>query len=145
MTLLLRTLALVSGLSGIFAYQWITFIPRLGIGYLYHINRVKWLWRLATVGLALAGWLLAPTNGGLMVLGVALLLAGLAAASDPRRVLMAVTDPPSISRDAVALGENAPVLGLAWQGESRAWALEVLVPHHLVNDVVGGEAVLAAW
>jgi len=141
----LRVLALVSGVAGIFAYQWITFLPWLGIGYLYHIRWVKWAWRLVTVGLALAGWLLAPTAGGLVVLGLSLVLAGLAGANDPGRVLVAVDDPRPVSMGETELGENAPVIGLVHKGESRAWALEVLVPHHLVNDVVGGEPVLAAW
>lgn len=141
----LRVLALVSGVAGIFAYQWITFLPWLGIGYLYHIRWVKWAWRLVTVGLALAGWLLAPTAGGLVVLGLSLVLAGLAGANDPGRVLVAVDDPRPVSMGETELGENAPVIGLVHKGESRAWALEVLVPHHLVNDTLGGEPVLAAW
>lgn len=145
MSNLLTFLSLLSGVTGIFAYQWITFFPRLGIGYLYHIRRVIWVWRLVTVGLALTGWLLAPTTGGLVVLGISILLAALAGGNDPRHVLMAVTDPLSVSATAADLGENAPVLGLVWQGESRAWALEVLVPHHLINDQMGGEPLLVAW
>ncbi len=138
-------LSLFAGVTGIFTHQWITFFPWVGIGYLYHMRRVKWVWRLVTVGLALAGGLLAPTTDGLWVLGLSIGLAALAGANDPRRVLMAVTDPLPISAAEAELGENAPVLALTWQGESRAWALELLVPHHLVNDSVGGEPVLAAW
>lgn len=145
MTNFLFFLSLLSGVTGIFTYQWITFFPRLGIGYLYHIRRVIWVWRLVTVGLVLAGWLLAPTTGGLVVLAFGIVLAGLAGANNPNRVLVAVTDPQPVAADKAELGEDAPVLGLAWQGESRAWALEVLVPRHLVNDILGGEPVLVAW
>ncbi|MBI3960477.1 MAG: DUF3179 domain-containing protein [Chloroflexi bacterium] len=145
MTNFLFFLSLFSGVTGIFAYQWITFLPWVGIGYLYQMRRVKWVWRLLTMGLALVGWLLAPTAGGLVVLAFGVILAGLAGASNPNRVLVAVTDPPPLAADKAELGEDAPVLGLAWAGESRAWALELLVPHHLVNDRLGGEPVLAAW
>ena len=145
MSSLLAFLSIFSGVTGIFTYQWITFFPWVGIGYLYHIRWVKWVWRLLTVGLALAGWLLTPGADATGTLALAVILAALAGASNPNRVLTAVTNPQPVAADKAELGENAPVLGLAWQGESRAWSLEVLVPHHLVNDSVGGEAVLAAW
>ncbi len=145
MSSLLAFLSIFSGVTGIFAYQWITFVPWVGIGYLYHIRRVIWAWRLLTVGLALAGWLLTPGADATGTLAFALILAALAGASNPTRVLTAVTDPQPVAADKAGLGENAPVLGLAWQGESRAWSLELLAPHHLVNDFVGDEPVLAAW
>ena len=37
------------------------------------------------------------------------------------------------------------VLGLDWNGERRAYPLDMMWYHHIVNDVIGGDPVLVTY
>lgn len=145
MVSLLSTLAVLVGIAGLLAYQWISFFPRLGIGYLYHIRWVRLGFAVVTLGLAGLAYWLQPDVGQGIVLGVALILALLSGFFRPDRALVALAHPRHRAATETSLGKEAPILGFTYNGESCAWPLAILVPHHLVNDDVGGEPVLAGW
>lgn len=49
------------------------------------------------------------------------------------------------ARDDTELQSNAPVIGLAINGDARAYPLRVLMWHEIVNDTVGGEPVTVTY
>ena len=74
-----------------------------------------------------------------------------ASAEDPILTLLpfdaipAITDPQFVSADAAALDADAPVIGVTFNNESRAYSLYLLNGHEIVNDVVGGKAIATTW
>lgn len=80
-----------------------------------------------------------------------LLFAAVADAEDPVRTLLpfdaipAITEPQFVSADEAKLAPDAPVIGVAINGESRAYSLYLLNGHEIVNDSVGGEKIATTW
>lgn len=58
---------------------------------------------------------------------------------------MPLDRPAHLPAAGVAFGDDAPVLGFATPHAAVAWPIEILVPHHLVNDAVGGRPILATY
>lgn len=129
----------------IFAYQWVTVVPRLGIWTLYRIRPIRFaLAAIASVSAA-AGVLLAP--GTITWLGFALviLLAPLSGIQHARRFLIPLDDPAHQAADDASLPPRSEILGYEVGGEAIAWPLDLLVPHHIINDQLAGRAVAATW
>lgn len=80
-----------------------------------------------------------------------LLFAAVADAEDPVRTLLpfdaipAITEPQFVAADEAKLAPDAPVIGVAINGESRAYSLYLLNGHEIVNDSVGGEKIATTW
>ena len=43
------------------------------------------------------------------------------------------------------LGQDEPVLGVIINGDARAYPINMLSRHEIVNDVVGGEPIAVTW
>lgn len=141
----LTVVSLVLGFMGLQIYYWATFVPSLGIQFLYRISRWKLVVRLLVAGSALLAFSLCPTVGQLVALAIALGLAGLTGFFYPPLALPQVDSPRHLPASEAALGDEAMVLGLNLGDKTLAWPLETLVPHHLVNDELDGQAILASW
>ena len=63
----------------------------------------------------------------------------------PFDAIPAITEPQFVSADEAKLAPDAPVIGVAINGESRAYSLYLLNGHEIVNDVVGGEKIATTW
>ena len=80
-----------------------------------------------------------------------LLFAAVADAEDQIRTLLpfdaipAITEPQFVSADEAKLAPDTPVIGVAINGESRAYSLYLLNGHEIVNDSVGGEKIATTW
>ena len=84
-----------------------------------------------------------------------LLLAAFYAAADytddeirtllPFDAIPAITDPQFVSANAAKLDPDAPVIGVTFNEESRAYSLYLLNGHEIVNDVVGGQKIATTW
>lgn len=44
-----------------------------------------------------------------------------------------------------AMADSTPVIGLAIEGEARAFAISLLDGHEIVNDTIGGTPVAVTW
>ena len=70
---------------------------------------------------------------------------------DPIRTLLpfdgipAITNPQFVSAAKAKLDADAPVIGVAFNGESHAYSLYLLNGHEIVNDVVGGLKIATTW
>ena len=68
------------------------------------------------------------------------------AGGPPRDGIPALFSPAMVSAsEAGFLEEDEKVLGLEIEGDARAYPLRILSWHELVNDTVGGRAVLVSW
>lgn len=63
----------------------------------------------------------------------------------PFDAIPAITDPQFVSASAAKLDADAPVIGVTFNNESRAYSLYLLNGHEIVNDVVGGLNIATTW
>jgi hypothetical protein len=152
MTIVLLALATLLAMVALFVYTLPSLLPKLSIGLMYHARAIKFFLRL---GALVLGWLAVsvlpgPTPTGLQI-WVALIVILVIASNwlfEPVRIIVPINNPRHMAASAVPdsqLSENAQVLGVAIGSAACAWPMETLVPHHLVNDLVGNTPVLAAW
>ena len=57
----------------------------------------------------------------------------------------AITEPVFVTAAEARLADGTRVIGIAIGGEAHALPLFVLNQHQVVNDVVGGQPVVASW
>lgn len=96
---------------------------------------------------------LVAVTGGLWAAAVA--AAGPAPAADepppgveqllPRGRIAAIVDPEFVSAAEAELPEDAWVLGVAIEGQAKAYSLNLLNSHEVVNDRTGETAYAAVW
>ncbi len=142
---MLSVFAIVISLLAIFAYGWVTAFPWLGIDTLYHLRTVR-------IGIAVTAWLtaglgywLAPGTGSLIALLLVVALTPLSGFLRAKKLLVGLDDPQHVSATEAGLADDAQVLAIALDERAVAWPLALLVPHHLSNDWIGKQPVLAAW
>ena len=63
----------------------------------------------------------------------------------PRGKIAAVFEPEFVTADEAEISDDAWVLGITMGGEARAYSLNLLNSHEVVNDVVGGRSIAAVW
>ena len=67
----------------------------------------------------------------------------------PKDAIPAILDPrfASVSSEEVLLllPDDAKVIGVSIDGESRAYPINALSSHEIVNDVVGGKPIAVTW
>ena len=143
---LLSALAIVISILAIFINQWITFMPQLGIGFQYHRRPVQLVVAAVAITTAMLLYWNNQTTGQLIVLLVVLLLTPLSGFNHASKTLVVVNEPEHVAASAVDWADDKLVLGYALDGDTAvAWLLDTLIPHHLVNDAVHKEPILAAW
>jgi hypothetical protein len=149
MSLLLSLLAVLIAASGLFVHLLPTFFPKLGIGVLYNVGRIKWAIRIVALALVVIGIAIEPTTGKFMALGAVLWFALISnSVFNPSLVLPAIDNPkhlPASELKPSQLTNDAPVLGTTVGSAACAWSIDALVPHHAVNDTVGTSPVVATW
>lgn len=63
----------------------------------------------------------------------------------PFDAIPAITDPQFVPASEAKLDLDAPVIGVTFNDESRAYSLYLLNGHEIVNDVVGGLKIATTW
>lgn len=63
----------------------------------------------------------------------------------PRGGIPAIFDPRFVSADKARIPDDAWVLGVEMDGVAKAYSLNLLNRHEVVNDEVGGKAFAAVW
>ena len=63
----------------------------------------------------------------------------------PFDAIPAITDPQFVSANEAKLDADAPVIGVTFNDDSRAYSLYLLNGHEIVNDVVGGLNIATTW
>ncbi len=90
----------------------------------------------------------------LSVLGLWFGLSGIALAEElpegveqilPRGKIAAVFDPQFVPADEAKIAKDAWVLGVVIDGQARAYSLNLLNRHEIVNDRIGDTAFAAVW
>src|SRR5574341_2294959 len=125
---------------------WQALFPQLGTSLIYRMIPARRVIVFAGLLLALGLYAFRPTLAQAVIVGIALFFVLLSQfVLLPNRLLVALDYPPNVPASQAGLGDDALVVGLAHKGEARAWPLESLVPHHLINDTLGGDPVLVAY
>ena len=63
----------------------------------------------------------------------------------PRGRIAAITQPEFVSAGEAEISGNSWVLGVVIDGEARAYSLNLLNSHEVVNDQIGQTAFAAVW
>jgi hypothetical protein len=144
MPILFFVLTLFTGLSIPLLPLLSGFFPGLGLAPLKfgHMRGVRLLQVLATWAWALVGLWLSPSLWGWLAIVLAAWFTFVAAKFFSERIFVALEQPIHAE---TGLADDAPVLATEVGSEVVAYPLTTLVPHHLINDILGGRPILAAW
>jgi hypothetical protein len=63
----------------------------------------------------------------------------------PRGRLASVDQPRYVAASEAKLSETTWVLGVVIEGQARAYSLNLLNAHEVVNDAIGGTSFAAVW
>ena len=63
----------------------------------------------------------------------------------PRGQIAAVTEPQYVSAEAAEIADDSYVLGIVVAGKARAYSLNLLNNHEVVNDQIGEFPFAAVW
>jgi hypothetical protein len=63
----------------------------------------------------------------------------------PRGAISAITAPEFVSAEEAEIGDHSWVLGVVVNGQARAYSLNLLNSHEIVNDRIGETAFAAVW
>ena len=63
----------------------------------------------------------------------------------PRGAIAAITDPEYVTAAEAEIDDNSYVLGVVISGQARAYSLNLLNHHEVVNDKIGDLAYAAVW
>jgi hypothetical protein len=137
--------ALGLGVLAAFGPLFVALAPPVAPGLLYRLSALRRALAVASLLVAIftargrhvrTSWL------GLLGTGV---LATVSQVLKPERVFVALNFPPHVRPAEADLGDEAIVLGYARDDQACAWPLEIVAPHHLINDRVGSMPVLASY
>jgi hypothetical protein len=63
----------------------------------------------------------------------------------PFDAIPAIKNPQFVIANEAKLGDDAPVIGVSFNGEQHAYSIYLLNGHEIVNDVVGGMEIATTW
>ena len=63
----------------------------------------------------------------------------------PYDAIPAILNPEFVSANEAKLAADSPVIGVNFNGESRAYSIHLLNGHEIVNDEVGGVKIATTW
>ena len=63
----------------------------------------------------------------------------------PFDAIPAITNPRFVSANEANLSDDAPVIGVDFNGEQHAYSIYLLNGHEIVNDIVGGIKIATTW
>lgn len=139
-------LAVLFSLLGLFLLPIQALLPRISLYTYYQQRLVRRV--LAIVGFicVIPAWILEPSTSTWIVSGFIVfcwLVSELALT--PNKVIPPLDNPPArIGKDAI-LPDETQVMGIILDGQAHAWPIDILIPHHIINDSVHGRAVTAAY
>ena len=67
------------------------------------------------------------------------------AGGPPRDGIPALSHPPHASAESAPWSDDTLVIGVAQNSEARAYPLDILIWHELVNDTLGGRPILVSF
>lgn len=145
MAVLLSVLAILTGFLSVTFYMLFAAIPALGVVPLLRPRLGKTLVSLLSMSLALLAYRAAPGTGSSVVIAVSGLLWLVTYRFDPSRIFITLDHPPKAGAREATLSQNAPVLGYATESAAHAYPMEMVAPHHLIQDRVGDQEILVAY
>lgn len=145
MTTLLSVLAIILGLFSLILPYIATVFPRLGLWPVYRLRELLWFNLLVVVALALGAYGLDPSATKVLVLILSVALAGMGVLFTPKRIFVALDNPPRESVSQAQLGDDSRVIGFEFDEDYIAWPFNMVYPHHLINDRLGDQALLVAY
>ena len=63
----------------------------------------------------------------------------------PYDAIPAILNPEFVSTTEARIGDDSPVIGVSFNGDSRAYSIYLLNGHEIVNDEVGGVKIATTW
>ena len=63
----------------------------------------------------------------------------------PYDAIPAILNPEFVSVTKARIGDDSPVIGVSFNGESHAYSINLLNGHEIVNDEVGGVKIATTW
>lgn len=144
MQVLFSILTLLVGLSVPLLPMSSAFIPKLGLRPMVlgfrqttRLGQIILLWTFAILSMVFT-----PSDWGWIAAVVAIIFSFLALNLYPNKIFISLDQP---EREEDGLVDSAPVLAVEGEKEAVAYPLEILIPHHIINDILDDIPVLASW
>jgi hypothetical protein len=139
---LLVSAGVLASLVGAFLPPLQALLPRLGLVTYHRQRAVRRAFGLAGLALSITSLLIAHTGGTGAAAAVSLFLLLMSEIFlVPRTLIPPLDNPPA----GTSLPAGGPVLALVVEGRAHAYPLDLLIPHHIVNETVGGVPVVATY
>jgi hypothetical protein len=145
MNTLLSALAIILGLFSLLLPYVTTIFPRLGLWPVYRLRELLWANLLVAFALALGAYGLNPSTTRILVLILSVALAGMGVLFTPKRIFVALDNPPREGTSQTQLGDDLRVIGFKLDEDYIAWPFDMIYPHHLINDRLGDQSLLVAY
>lgn len=144
--MLIQIFALLGTVLAAIAAVWpllLGFFPRLGVHHFYRLQRRRNL--LAVAGV-LTGLVTAHRIERRLPVAVTLIFGALSQILKPERIFVSLDTPATVPADNATLADEELIIGMEVNGVARAWPLrKMVVPHHLINDYIGGSPILVGY
>jgi hypothetical protein len=145
MTTILSVLAIMSGAFSLVLPYITTALPQLGPWAVYRLRELLWANLLVAFALALGAYVLDSSTTKVLILILSVALAGMGVLFTPKRIFVALANPPRESASLTQLDSNSRVVGFEIDVDAVAWPFDMIYPHHLINDRLGDLALLVAY
>jgi hypothetical protein len=142
MVVILVCVGVIASFVGAFLPPLQALIPRLSLVTYQRQRAIRRTFGLAGVALSIAALLLSQTGGTIAFMAVALLLFLMSELLLlTSMIIPPLDDPPAVT----SAPGSAMVMGLDVDGRAHAYPVGLLIPHHIVNETVGGVPVAATF
>lgn len=145
MAVMFSVLAILTGFLSVAFYMLFAAIPALGVVPLLRPNLGKTLVSLLSMSLALLAYREAPGTGSSIAIAGSGLLWFATYRFHPSRIFITLDHPPKAGAREALLSQSAPVLGYATESAAHAYPMEMVAPHHLIQDRIGDQEILVAY
>lgn len=144
MQVIFSFLTLLVGLSVPLFPMSSAFIPKLGLRpmvlgfrHITRLGQIILLWAFAILSMVFN-----PSAWGWGAVVLAFIFSFLAVNLYSYKIFVSLDQP---ERGVDSLAELSPVLAVEGEKEAVAYPLEVLIPHHIINDILDEIPILASW
>lgn len=145
---LLPIVSIVTSFFGLFGLPYIpAYFPQLGPYVVYRLKFFRIIVAFIVIGASLFSSIHLEGMYPVIAFGVVLFLLFITFIGNPPEGAFTVLyNPPHVSSDTVTLANDAMIVGCSIEDYSVAWPIEdVLIPRHIVNDLVGNKPILASF
>lgn len=145
MNILLSVSVITLSTFAAFMPAFVAFAPAIfGPQTTYRLHLKRLIIHSLTLGIVLTNYFLYPSSTAIVLLGVWGVLVLITLRLNPPHVIRSLDYPPRVAASDAILSADELVVGFSGEDNAIAWPESMIIPHHLINDQIGGIPILVA-